>query len=52
MLIKIHIIWDDYSNNETWKFMYYEDRPPKYKDELFVSSKVCHYICMFYLIFY
>ena len=43
------IIWDGHSNNETWKIMYYDDKPPECECGIFFSSKVYHYIYMFYL---
>ena len=33
------IIWDGNSNNDTWKIMYYEDRPPEFECGIFLSFK-------------
>ena len=41
---KTFIIWDGHSNNETWKVMYHDDKPPECEYGIFVSSKVCHYL--------
>ena len=46
------IIWDGNLNNNTWKVVYYEDRAPKYECGIFVSSRVCYFICILHLFFY
>ena len=43
------ITWDGHSNNETWKVMHHDDKPPECECGIFLSSKVCHFVCMYYL---